>query len=435
MEEPKPTPRIFISHAETEALFVAWLADALTALGHTLWLNHDALVGGAQPFEQIHQALEESQVMLLVITPAAVKSHLVNRQWMYFLRNSEKTLIPILLEPLLPPDKINFMLAELEQVDFSQGDHPAAINTLHQRLLEAYEAAAGGQEARRDAIPLSYRTPARAPASSEPALKDTGLVSVHMGMPLSAYAGWLRQASQTVRVLNTWTGIFVDYADLLVDTLRRGVNVQILLLHPSSPFAYQRTRDLYLNAAHPALDENEVPRNIRASIRQVAYLYLEAQGQPGKLELRLYNVLPSFSIHQCDSTALIGFFPHALRTTTFPMLEVNLRSPLGQPIDDEFTHIWNSATSVDLLRRFAPETETANQALPEPLSARELEILELISTGLSNQEIANQLVVTVATIKKHINSVYGKLNVTSRTRAILRAQELGLARAARRASP
>ena len=58
--------------------------------------------------------------------------------------------------------------------------------------------------------------------------------------------------------------------------------------------------------------------------------------------------------------------------------------------------------------------------------ARELEILHLVADGLSNSEIANQLIVTVGTIKKHLNNIYGKLGVASRTQAIARGRELGL---------
>lgn len=68
----------------------------------------------------------------------------------------------------------------------------------------------------------------------------------------------------------------------------------------------------------------------------------------------------------------------------------------------------------------------ANAALVEPLSERELEVLGLIAAGLSNQDIADKLVVGISTVKKHITHIYDKLTVTSRTQAVLRAQELNL---------
>jgi ATP/maltotriose-dependent transcriptional regulator MalT len=64
--------------------------------------------------------------------------------------------------------------------------------------------------------------------------------------------------------------------------------------------------------------------------------------------------------------------------------------------------------------------------LAEPLSERELEVLRLIADGHSNQAIADRLVVAVSTIKKHVNNIYGKLDVQSRTQALVRARELHL---------
>ena len=62
----------------------------------------------------------------------------------------------------------------------------------------------------------------------------------------------------------------------------------------------------------------------------------------------------------------------------------------------------------------------------EPLSERELEILRLIAGGLSNQAIADTLIIAASTVKKHINNIYGKLDVQSRTQALVRARELNL---------
>jgi LuxR family transcriptional regulator, maltose regulon positive regulatory protein len=65
-------------------------------------------------------------------------------------------------------------------------------------------------------------------------------------------------------------------------------------------------------------------------------------------------------------------------------------------------------------------------ALVEPLTEREREILHLVAAGSSNQAIADELVVAVSTVKKHINNLYGKLAVQSRTQALVRARELDL---------
>ena len=66
------------------------------------------------------------------------------------------------------------------------------------------------------------------------------------------------------------------------------------------------------------------------------------------------------------------------------------------------------------------------QALIEPLSERELEILRLVNDGLSNSEIAGKIIVTVGTVKKHLNNIFGKLSVGSRTQALVQAREHNL---------
>lgn len=73
-----------------------------------------------------------------------------------------------------------------------------------------------------------------------------------------------------------------------------------------------------------------------------------------------------------------------------------------------------------------PSALERSNPLAEPLSARELEVLELIAAGHSNQAIADTLIIAVGTVKKHINNIYSKLDVQSRTQALARARELSL---------
>jgi LuxR family transcriptional regulator, maltose regulon positive regulatory protein len=68
----------------------------------------------------------------------------------------------------------------------------------------------------------------------------------------------------------------------------------------------------------------------------------------------------------------------------------------------------------------------ALEPLPEPLTAREQEVLELLAAGLTNRQIAEQLVISPQTVKKHTGSIYGKLGVNNRTGAVARAREVGL---------
>jgi LuxR family maltose regulon positive regulatory protein len=66
--------------------------------------------------------------------------------------------------------------------------------------------------------------------------------------------------------------------------------------------------------------------------------------------------------------------------------------------------------------------------LIDPLTSRELEVLQMLAAGKSNQAIAGELVVTLDTVKKHVSHLLGKLGAANRTEAVTRARELGLTR-------
>ena len=69
---------------------------------------------------------------------------------------------------------------------------------------------------------------------------------------------------------------------------------------------------------------------------------------------------------------------------------------------------------------------TKTQRLPNPLSKRELQVLHLLGHGTSNQEIAQELVITIDTVKRHISHIFAKLGVQNRVQAVKQAQKLGL---------
>jgi LuxR family maltose regulon positive regulatory protein len=74
----------------------------------------------------------------------------------------------------------------------------------------------------------------------------------------------------------------------------------------------------------------------------------------------------------------------------------------------------------------ALHTRAHQSGLLEPLSDRELEVLQGLAGGLSYRDIADRLFVAQGTVKVHVHNIYGKLNVANRTQAITRGQELGL---------
>jgi ATP/maltotriose-dependent transcriptional regulator MalT len=73
-----------------------------------------------------------------------------------------------------------------------------------------------------------------------------------------------------------------------------------------------------------------------------------------------------------------------------------------------------------------PGTSAGVPGLADPLTGRELQVLAMLAAGTPNRAIAEQLFVTVFTVKKHISHILGKLGAANRTEAVARARELGL---------
>jgi len=119
---------------------------------------------------------------------------------------------------------------------------------------------------------------------------------------------------------------------------------------------------------------------------------------------------------------------------------------LAEPAGYLLTFVDAGSELVPVLRRLAAEGPTAtyaarilermdageasasdgNSLLADPLSARELEVLRLLASGRTNAEIADDLVVSLATVKTHVQNVYAKLDVHGRTHAVVRARDLGV---------
>lgn len=129
-----------------------------------------------------------------------------------------------------------------------------------------------------------------------------------------------------------------------------------------------------------------------------------------------------------------GFFNDITLLTT-------LRNTLRKALGTAYDAAWRRGATLDLTETVAAvlhhlreslyqdaqgTIQVANQALIDPLTERELEILKYIVDGLTNREIAERSYVGVSTVKSHINHIYRKLDVRTRPQAMKRAGELGL---------
>ena len=107
----------------------------------------------------------------------------------------------------------------------------------------------------------------------------------------------------------------------------------------------------------------------------------------------------------------------------------------ASPVQDDIRRAEQLAASIhnrflnDAIAQTKRELESSAspmQPLVEPLSERERQVLRLICAGKSNQEIADELVIALDTVKRHANNLYGKLGVKRRAQAIIEARKLGL---------
>jgi LuxR family transcriptional regulator, maltose regulon positive regulatory protein len=111
-----------------------------------------------------------------------------------------------------------------------------------------------------------------------------------------------------------------------------------------------------------------------------------------------------------------------------PLLTLLMHLRETGPRQQAYLHMLLAASSEQETVR--PKDEGTPPRRPQPfvdlLSERELEVLRLIAAGASNEEIAEQLVIALSTVKRHVSNILGKLAVSNRTQAVTRAQVIGL---------
>ena len=185
----------------------------------------------------------------------------------------------------------------------------------------------------------------------------------------------------------------------------------------------------YLTLARVLIAQHR-PREVLPLLAQLLHL-AEREGRMGNaLEILVLQVLAS---RACGDE--VGAMERLARALSLaepegyirlfvdegePMVAL-LRQAYARGIAPDYVATLLSAAGAPILAAPAPV-----HSLLEPLTERELEVLRLLVAGLSNATMAQELVITVGTVKSHINHIYGKLGVQSRSQAIARAHTLNL---------
>ncbi len=151
-------------------------------------------------------------------------------------------------------------------------------------------------------------------------------------------------------------------------------------------------------------------------------LACQAQGQPDQALAYLEQAL-ALSEPQGHVRIYLDFGPRATELLHLAVQRGGSTAPAAERLlqANGLMHAAHPETHAPI-----PASSRPLSAPIEPFSARELQVLRLLAAGLSNQEIADELVVAVSTVKTHTNNLYRKLGTSKRTQAVARAREFGL---------
>jgi LuxR family maltose regulon positive regulatory protein len=110
-----------------------------------------------------------------------------------------------------------------------------------------------------------------------------------------------------------------------------------------------------------------------------------------------------------------------------PSMASLLYEALGHGIAPDYVNRLLGAFSSNISEQADPSaSQVFESGYIEPLSEREIEVLQLVAEGMTNPEIAAKLILSLYTIKTHTRNIYGKLGVNNRTQAVAKARALGI---------
>jgi NarL family two-component system response regulator LiaR len=160
---------------------------------------------------------------------------------------------------------------------------------------------------------------------------------------------------------------------------------------------------ILMDLVMPEMDGIEAIRRITAKDPEARILVLTSFAADDKLFPAIKAGASGYLLKDSDPKDLVGAIRQVYRgeSSLHPTIARKLLQELSQP----------------------PERGPA----PESLTERELEVLRLVAQGRSNRQIAEQLVISGATVRTHVSNILGKLHLASRTQAALYALQAGLA--------
>jgi DNA-binding NarL/FixJ family response regulator len=176
-----------------------------------------------------------------------------------------------------------------------------------------------------------------------------------------------------------------------------------------------------MDVGMPKLGGLEATRAIKRELPRTIVLIMTALEEPDRLAEALRAGAAGYITKTAFPQQVVGAIHEAL-DGEYPLNQEVAKRLLLNLVDEE---------REERPEPTAPESPHPSgrypgEALPASLSAREAEVLRLVARGQTNQQIAQNLLISVSTVKKHVRQVISKLGVSDRTQAAVRAVELGM---------
>ena len=178
-----------------------------------------------------------------------------------------------------------------------------------------------------------------------------------------------------------------------------------------------------MDVAMPRMGGLEATRALKEVLPRTIVLIMTALEEPDYLAEALQAGAAGYITKTAPSQQIVGAVRQAL-DGEYPLNQEVAKRLLLDLIDEE--HKERRPPSQRAPERRPIGGEYPPEALPSSLSAREVEVLRLVARGQTNQQIAENLLLSVSTVKKHVRQIISKLEVSDRTQAAIRALELGL---------
>lgn len=219
---------------------------------------------------------------------------------------------------------------------------------------------------------------------------------------------------------------------LVQDKLRTAINWADSKLKSASREEQEESEATQLTIARVLIIKGDQEALDRAmSLLKQLIPVMEEEGRMGiQIEaLALQAILHWKRGEQSTAMTALGRALHLAEPEGYVRIFADFGLPMARLLQEARSRKATPAYVEKLLAAFGDEASSPvymKQPLPEPLTEREADILELMAVGLSNREIAKELFISPGTVKKHTANIYGKLGVHSRTEAAARARELNL---------